>query len=37
MWNMKYMTVLVIIGTAGIVTICLKKNVEAIPGIHSVD
>jgi len=37
MWNMKCMIILLIIGTTGIVTKGLKKNLEAIPGKHSID
>jgi hypothetical protein len=37
MWNMKCMVILVIIGNTGIVTKVLKKNLEAIPGKHSID
>jgi hypothetical protein len=37
MWNMKYMIIPVVIGYAGIVTKCLKKNLEAIPGKHSLN
>ena len=37
MWNVKCMIIPVIIGATGIVTESLKKNVEAIPGKHSID
>ena len=37
MWNMKCVTILVIIGANGKVTKGLKKNLKAIPGKHSVD
>jgi hypothetical protein len=37
MWNMKLMIIPVINGTARIVTKGLKKNLEAIPGKHSID
>jgi hypothetical protein len=37
MWNMKCMIIPVIIGATGIVTKGLKKNLEAIPGKHSID
>jgi hypothetical protein len=37
MWNMKCMIVRVITGDTGIITKGLKKNVEIIPGKHSVD
>jgi hypothetical protein len=33
---MKYMIIPVIVGATGIVTKCLKKNLEAIPGKHSI-
>jgi hypothetical protein len=34
---MKCKTIPVVIGTTGIVTKGLKKNLEAIPGKHSID
>jgi hypothetical protein len=34
---MKYMIIPVVIGATGIVTKSLKKNLEAIPGKHSID
>jgi hypothetical protein len=37
MWNVKCMIVPVVIGATGIVTKALKKNLEAIPGKHSID
>jgi hypothetical protein len=37
MWNLKYTIIPVIIGTTGIVTKSLRKNLEAIPGKHSID
>jgi len=37
MWNLKYTIVPVIIGANEIVTISLKKNLETIPGKHSID
>ena len=37
MWNMKCMIIPVIIRTNRIVTKGLKKNLEAIPGKHSLD
>jgi fructose-1,6-bisphosphatase/sedoheptulose 1,7-bisphosphatase-like protein len=37
MWNMKCMIIPVVIGATGIVTKDLRKNLEAIPGKHSVD
>jgi hypothetical protein len=36
MWNMKCFVVPVIIGATGIVTKGLKKNLETIPGKHSI-
>jgi delta-aminolevulinic acid dehydratase/porphobilinogen synthase len=36
-WNMKNMIMPVIIGATGIVTKGLKKNLEAMPGKHSID
>ena len=37
MWNLKFTIVPVIIGATGIVTRSLKKNLETIPGKHSID
>jgi len=37
MWNLKCTIILVIIGATGIVTRSLRKNLEAVPGIHSID
>jgi len=37
MWNMKCTIVPVIIGANGIVTRRLKKNLETVPGKHSID
>jgi hypothetical protein len=37
MWNMKCMIIPVVIGATGIVTKGLRKNLEAIPGGHSID
>jgi hypothetical protein len=37
MWNTKRTIIPVIIGATGIVTEGLKKNLEAIPGKHSID
>jgi hypothetical protein len=37
MWNMKCTIIPVIIESAGIVRKSLKKNLEAIPGKHSID
>jgi hypothetical protein len=31
MWNVKYMIIPAIIGSTGIVTKALKKNLEAVP------
>ena len=37
MWNLKCTIIPVIIGATGIVTRSLKKNLEAVPGTHSID
>ena len=37
MWNLKCTIVPVIIGATGIVTRSLRKNVETVPGKHSID
>jgi hypothetical protein len=37
MWNLKCTIIPVIIGATGIVTRSLRKNMEAIPGKHSID
>ena len=37
MWNLKCTIVPVIIGATGIVMRSLKKNLETIPGKHSID
>ena len=37
MWNLKCTIVPVIIGAIGIVTRSLRKNLEVIPGNHSID
>ena len=37
MWNLKCTIMPVIIGATGIVTRSLRKNLEAVPGKHSVD
>ena len=37
MWNLKCTIVPVIIGATGIVTRSLRKNLETVPGKHSVD
>jgi len=36
-WNLKCTIVPVIIGATGVVTRSLKKNLEAVPGKHSID
>ena len=37
MWNLKCTIIPVIIGATGIVTRSLRKNLEAVPGEHSID
>ena len=37
MWNLKCTIVPVITGATGIVTRSLRKNLEAVPGRHSID
>ena len=37
MWDLKCTFVPVITGATGIVTRSLKKNLEAVPGKHSID
>jgi hypothetical protein len=37
MWNLKCTITPVIIGATGIVTNNLRKNLEAVPGKHSID
>ena len=37
MWNLKCTIIPVIIGVTGIVTRSLQKNLEAVPGKHSID
>ena len=37
MWNLKCTIVPVIIGATGIVTRCLRKDLEIVPGKHSID
>jgi len=37
MWNLKYTITPIITGTTGIVTRSLRKNLEIIPGKHSID
>jgi len=36
MWNLKYTTVPVIFGATGIVTRRFRRNLEAVPGKHSI-
>ena len=37
MWNLKCTIIPVIIGATGIVTRNLRKNLEVVPGKHSID
>jgi len=37
MWNLKCTIIPVIIGAIGIATRSLRKNLEAVPGKHSID
>ena len=37
MWNLKFTIIPVIIGATGKVTRSLRKNLEAVPGKHSID
>jgi len=37
MWNLDFTIVPVIIGATGIVTRSVRKNLEAVPGKHSID
>jgi hypothetical protein len=37
MWKLKWKIVPIIIGATGIVTKVLKKNMETVPGKHSID
>ena len=37
MWNLKYTIIPVIIGATGMLTKSLRKNVESVPGKHSID
>jgi hypothetical protein len=37
MWNLKCTIIPVIIGATGIVTRSLRKNLEPVPGKHSID
>ena len=37
MWNMKCTIISIIVGATGVVMRSLRKNLEAIPGKHSID
>ena len=37
MWNLKCTIIPIIIGATGIVSRSLRKNLEAVPGKHSID
>jgi len=37
MWTLKCTIIAVIIGATGLVTRSLRKNLEAVPGKHSID
>jgi len=37
MWRLKCTIILIIIGVTGIVTRSLRKNLETVPGKHSID
>ena len=37
MWNPKFTIIPVTVGATGIVTSGLRKNLEAVPGKHSID
>ena len=37
MWNLKCTTIPLVTGATGIVTRSLRKNLEAVPGKHSID
>jgi len=37
MWNLKCTIIPIIIGATGVVTRSLRKNLEAVPGKHSID
>jgi hypothetical protein len=37
LWNLKCTIIAIVIGATGIVTRSLKKNLEAVPGKHSID
>ena len=37
MWNLKYTIIPIITGATGILTRSLRKNLETLPGKHSID
>jgi hypothetical protein len=37
MWNLKCTIIPIVIGATGIATRSLRKNLEAVPGKHSID
>ena len=37
MWNLKCTIIPIVIGATGMVTRSLRKNLEAVPGKHSID
>jgi hypothetical protein len=37
MWNLKFTILPIVIGATGIATRSLKKNLEGVPGKHSID
>ena len=37
MWNLKYTIIRIIIGATGIVMRSLRKNLDVVPGKHSID
>ena len=37
MWNLKCTIIVIVIGATGIVMRSLRKNLEAVPGKHSID
>ena len=37
MWNLRCTIIPIVIGATGIVTRSLRKNLEAVPGKHSID
>ena len=37
MWNLKCTIIPIVTGATGIVTSSLRKNLEAVPGKHSID